>query len=166
MGYENDFDNTVANTVRPMNRDRIKKTLEDNSWSYRVDSEGYIAGFWEKGRFFFELSGSDNTLFCVRGTWEGQPELDDYLLASSVCNRWNMDYYFPKTYVRVTEEREVFVHTEYPVSCHQGLSDAQLDEQIHAALSTSMDFFQLMEEKFPQALPDKLGDAEAKPKDS
>lgn len=148
--YEEYFQSLERNIVSPLNRARVKKILERNGWSYQVGNEGDIAGAWENGIYHFEVTGNRDSVLCVRGTWRGKLELDDFMLVNSLCNRWNTEYYWPKTYARVTDNRELFVHTELPISYHAGLTDSQLDEHLHCALESSEDFFEKLGEKFPQ----------------
>ena len=150
----------------PLDRDRIKKVLEKHNWSYQVNHEGDIGGAWQHGTYFFQVTGENDSIFCVRGTWSGQADLDDFLLISSLCNRWNTDYYWPKAYTRVTDEREVFVHTELPISYRQGLSDFQLDEHIRCALESSEDFFENLSKKFAEKeAPETDSDSETEEDD-
>lgn len=151
--YEEHFRALERSIVTPLNRDRIKKILEQNGWSYQVTREGNIGGAWENGIYYFEVTGNHDSVLCVRGTWRGNLELDDFMLVNSLCNQWNTDYFWPKTYARVTDNRELIVHTELPISYHSGLTDPQLDEQVHCALESSEEFFEHLAEKFPNALP-------------
>lgn len=148
--YEEYFQSLERNIVSPLNRERIKKILEKNGWSYQVNHEGNIAGAWENGIYYFEVTGNRDSVLCVRGTWRGKLDLDDFMLVNSLCNRWNTEYYWPKTYARVTDNRELIIHTELPISYHSGLTDSQLDEHLHCALESSEDFFEQLADKFPQ----------------
>ncbi|MCI6584516.1 MAG: YbjN domain-containing protein [Mobiluncus porci] len=151
----NDFFRSVErNTLAPLSRDRIKKILEKHGWSYQVNHDGDIGGAWQNGVYYFQVTGENDSVLCVRGTWRANPELDDFILVNSLCNRWNMEYYWPKTYARVTDERELMVHTELPISYRSGLTDAQLDEHVRCALEASEDFFEHLAEKFPKAVAD------------
>lgn len=159
--YEEYFRALERNTVAPLNRDRVKKILEKNGWFYQVNQDGNLAGAWENGIYLFEITGDKDSVLCVRGTWRGNIDLDDFILVNSLCNRWNTEYYWPKTFARVTDNRELIVHTELPISYHGGLTDSQLDEQIHCALESSEDFFGHLGEQFPQS-PSDLGDSQEK----
>lgn len=135
-----------------LSRDRVKRVLEKHQWSYQVNHDGDVGGVWQNGIYYFQVTGENDTIFCVRGTWRGEAELDDFILLNSLCNRWNTDYYWPKAYTRVTEDREVFVHTEVPISWRSGLTDLQLDEQVRCALEASEDFFDHLAEELPHAV--------------
>lgn len=148
----------------PLHRNRVKKILEDHNWSYQVNREGDIGGSWQHGTYFFQITGENDSIFCIRGTWRGHPELDDFILLNSLCNRWNTDYYWPKVYARVTDDRRVYVHTELPISYRNGVSDAQLDEHVHCALESSEDFFESLAKQIPHAVESNSED-EAPPED-
>lgn len=150
--FDSEFRRLDQNTLSPLNRDRVKKVLEKHGWSYQVDHDGDIGGAWENGVYFFQVTGENDTILCVRGTWRGNPELDDFILINSLCNRWNTEYYWPKAYARVTEDREVMVHAELPISYRSGVADVQLEEQVRCALESSEDFFGQLAKKFPKAV--------------
>lgn len=160
--FELPFDNVPfsVNRLPNLTRDRVKKVLEGHNWSYQVNHDGDVGGAWQNGIYYFQVTGEKNTILCVRGTWRGEPELDDFILINSICNRWNTDYYWPKAYARVTEDREVYVHTELPISWRTGLTDAQLDEQVRCALESSEDFFEHLAEQLPNAVPEPDEDSE------
>lgn len=136
--------------LSPLTRDRIKLALEAEEWSYSVDSDGDIGGGWEYGSFYFLTNGEQNELLCIRGAWRGQLEGADFVRAVEVCNSWNAEKFWPKTYARVDDEGAVRIHTEHNVDYEQGITDGQLRQQLICALNTSMVFFEQLNETFPE----------------
>lgn len=134
----------------PLTKDRIKAGLERAGWSYNVDSDGDIGGGWEYASFYFFATGDDNELMCVRGSWRGQLPGDQFGRALEICNDWNADKLWPKTYARVDDEGAVRLHTEHNVDFEQGLTDEQLSQQLLCAVNTSMAFYESVNEAFPE----------------
>ncbi len=152
--FDDDFPpewNMPVPALLPPHRDRIKWILEDNGWSYHVGHDGTVSGKWNLGIYSFELYGRKEEIFCVRGTWHKTPELDDYILATSICNSWNEHRFWPKAYAHIDEEGKLMIQTEMAVSYLSGVTDTQLEDHIHCALSTSETFFEELETKLPHA---------------
>jgi len=135
--------------LAPLSKDRIKAGLEREGWSYGVDSDGDIGGGWEYASFYFFVNGKDDELLCIRGTWRGQLDSVDLGKAVEICNDWNAEKLWPKTYARRDDEGVVRIHTEHNVDYEQGISDGQLSQQLLCAVNTGMSFFEHLNEHFP-----------------
>lgn len=131
----------AAGGLAPLSKDRVKAALEAAGWSYTVDGDGDIGGGWEYGSFFFFVNGNEQELLCVRGYWRGRLEEADYARALELCNTWNAEKLWPKTYVGRDEEGAVRVNTEHNVDYEAGLTDAQLSQHLVCTINTSMAFF-------------------------
>lgn len=134
----------------PLSKDRIKAGLERAGWSYSVDSDGDIGGGWEYASFYFFANGDDNELFCIRGAWRGQLEPEQLGRALEICNAWNAEKLWPKTYARVDDEGMVRLHTEHNVDFEPGITDEQLSQQLLCAINTSMAFYEEVNEAYPE----------------
>lgn len=135
--------------LAPLSKDRIKAGLEREGWSYGVDSDGDIGGGWEYASFYFFVNGKDDELLCIRGTWRGQLPGTELGRAIELCNAWNSEKLWPKTYARLDEEGNVRVHTEHNVDYEQGITDGQLSQQLICAVNTGMSFFEQINEAYP-----------------
>ncbi len=135
--------------LAPLSKDRVKAGLEREGWSYGVDSDGDIGGGWEFASFYFFVNGKDDELLCIRGTWRGQLDSADLGKAIELCNNWNAEKLWPKTYARADEEGVVRLHTEHNVDYEQGITDGQLSQQLICAVNTGMSFFENLNENFP-----------------
>ena len=140
----------MPGALAPLSKDRIKAALESEGWSYSVDSDGDVGGGWEYASFYFFVNGANDELLCVRGTWRGQLAFSDFAAAAEVCNAWNADKLWPKTYARRDDEGTVYVHAEHNVDYEHGLADDQLRQHLVCAINTSMMFFEHVNEAFPE----------------
>ena len=136
--------------LAPLSKDRIKHGLEAQGWSYSVDSDGDIGGGWEYASFYFMLNGKEDELLCIRGNWRGQLVSDEFANIAMICNNWNAERLWPKVYARTDDEGIVRVHTEHNVDFEQGITDGQLGQQLQCAISTSMAFFEQVNEAYPE----------------
>ncbi|CAG7609694.1 YbjN domain-containing protein [Leucobacter soli] len=136
--------------LAPLSKDRIKAALEREGWSYGVDGDGDIGGDWELATFFFFATGESDELLCIRGTWRGELELADFTRAVELCNTWNAEQIWPKAYTRFDDDGALHILTEHNVDYEQGITDGQLTQQLVCAVSTSIAFFEQVNEIFPE----------------
>jgi len=135
--------------LSPLSTARIKAAMEREGWAYGVDEDGDVGGGWEYGTFLFLVTGDQDELLSIRGTWRGELELADFTKAVELCNAWNADQLWPKTYARFDEEGALHIHAEHNVDFEQGVTDGQLSQQLICAVNTAMVFFEHVNEAFP-----------------
>lgn len=136
--------------LRPLSRERVTAALDAEQWSYSIDEDGDIGGGWEYASFFFFVNGDHSELLCIRGTWRGILDAADYGRAIELCNEWNSEKFWPKTYARPDESGTIRIHIEHNVDFEQGVSDGQLTQQLICAVDTGMVFFEQVNEVFPE----------------
>ncbi|MBL3700082.1 YbjN domain-containing protein [Leucobacter luti] len=149
--FENDITPAFGGPdwLAPLSKERVMAGLAREGWEYSVDIDGDIGGGWEYGSFYFFINGEHDELLCVRGAWRGQLDGQDLGRALEVCNAWNAEKLWPKTYARADEEGMIRIHTEHNVDYEQGITDAQLSQQLICAVNTGMSFFEHLNEQFP-----------------
>ncbi|EME15404.1 type III secretion system chaperone family protein [Rhodococcus triatomae] len=140
----------LGSVLAPLSQDRIKTALELSDWTYAVDSDGDIFGTWEYGSFFFFVNGGSGELLCVRGFWRGKLDESEYVRALELCNAWNSEKLWPKTYLERDDEGSIRVNAELNVDYEHGLSDEQLRQHLVCAVNTGMTFFEHLNETFPE----------------
>lgn len=140
----------LGSRLAPLSPDRIKAALDRAGWSYSVGADGDISGSWEYGSLFFFLNGNNGELLCVRGVWRGMLDDSHYLRALELCNEWNSERIWPKTYLGRDDEGMVRINTELNVDYEHGLTDDQLLQHLVCAVNTSMGFFEYVNETFPE----------------
>jgi len=133
-----------------VSRDRIKARLDARGYNYGVDDDGDIGGRWDDHVFYFLLLGKDSEYLQVRGRWSRSLPASELGQALVLANDWNAGRIWPKVYVRVEEGDLLGIYTEHSVDYEPGLTDAQLDQHLGCAISTSLALFTSLDERFPE----------------
>ena len=152
MGFfaKNTSPGSGTSALLPLTKDRIRSALERAGWMYTVDADGDTWGGWEYASFYFLTNGNDGEVLSVRSSWRGVLEPEQLGQATQICNTWNEEKLWPKTYSRVADDGKVWLHTEHNVDYEQGITDEQLSQQLLCALNTSMAFYESVNEVFPE----------------
>lgn len=154
MGFFNKPEVGAGAGLEQLSKERIKAALEAKGWSYDVDADGDIGSGWTAGVFWFLTAGREGEVLQVRGVWRGELTSEQYARAGAVCQDWNTNTFWPKTYPRVNEENGVVkVITELTVDYEHGVTADQLGQHLSCALETSHEFFGKLAEAFPEAAP-------------
>ncbi len=135
--------------LAPLSRDRITASLDARELNYGIDDDGDVGGVWDGHLFYFFVLGQKGEYLQTRGRWNrviGADHLDE---VTRVVNAWNADRLWPKGYVRV-EDDVLGVYAEHTVDYEHGVSDAQVDLHLACAISTSLQLFEHLDEKYPE----------------
>lgn len=150
MGLFDNIPGPAAAVLPPLSHDRIAKVLETKGAHFgRDDNDGHPYGMWDGHPFRFHARGEKEEILMIRAFWRPEPPaslFNEFLLA---CNEWSSTRLFPKVYA---EEREGKLWLICELSCdlEYGVTDEQLEQLVSCAISTSGQFFEFLEEKFPQ----------------
>lgn len=141
-----------SSITEPLTRDRVVEWLGENGFSYFVDSEGDVGGLWHGWLFYFLMVGESSEVLQVRGQWHRDLTIERLEEILELCNEWNAERIWPKTYVRVRDNGAVLVYTEVTVDLEHGVTEDQLDQLLQCGLTTGSMFFEHLDEKFPDPL--------------
>ncbi|HIT76182.1 MAG TPA: YbjN domain-containing protein [Candidatus Avipropionibacterium avicola] len=136
--------------VTPLTWDRVAIILQGEDYAYEVDDDGDIWGAWQYGTMHFLLRGMSDEILCVQGMWHGELAEDDYAIAQDMCNTWNCDERWPKTYVETDDDGAVLVRTEDTVNYAHGATTDQLRLHINGSLDAAEEFFGRLNLAFPE----------------
>ncbi len=128
-----------ADTPYTVTPERVATALED-ALGEPVRQVHNGARFSHCGEdFAFNLVGAGNYI-SIRSMWETVPlvEATQYALFSAV-NAWNHDHFFPTVYWRERPADSFQVVADMISSCRHGLSDMQLQDEVHQALGSCCD---------------------------
>jgi len=140
--------------LSPLSRDRVTDWLERSGFSYFVDSDGDVGGLWHGWLFYFLVLGERAEVLQVRGQWHRDLTIDRLGEILDLCNEWNAERIWPKTYVRVRDDGSVVVCAEVTVDVGSAVGDAQLDQLLQCGLSTGSMFFEHLDTTFRDPLRD------------
>ena len=147
MGYFNKPQQSAAE-LAPLTNDRIKAVLDAREANYGVDEDGDIGGYWDGHLFYFFILGSDKDFLQSRAKWNRKVDVSQFEAIVSAANEWNATKLWPKVYVR--QEEFVGVYAEHTVPYEHGLTDEQLDLHLAVAISTTGQFFDHLDESYPE----------------
>ncbi|WP_448060081.1 YbjN domain-containing protein [Cellulomonas hominis] len=150
MGFftKPDAASPTAPVATPLTHQRIVDALEAQGYTYGVDNDGDIGGYWDDHLFYFFRMGSDSEYLQVRGRWSRRVDPSRIDELARETNEWNAQKLWPKVYVRV-EGDQLGVYSEHTVDYEKGLTDDQLDLHLACGVSTSLQFFAHLDEVFP-----------------
>lgn len=135
-------------------RNAVEGFLTSHGWRYHTN---------EDGDFEFEVKAAGSTLtvtlgyddtegaYTVQATSGLDIAPDDAGRALELCNRWNIEQWWPKVYVESAGEETEFrrLRTEDVLRTGATLSQAQVDEFTAAALESAKRFWEWLNEQDP-----------------
>ncbi|MFB7799502.1 YbjN domain-containing protein [Isoptericola sp. NPDC056134] len=144
----------AEDALAPLSRERVTDWLERSGFSYFVDSDGDVGGLWHGWLFYFLVLGERSEVLQVRGQWHRDLSIDRLGDILELCNEWNAERIWPKTYVRVRDDGSVVVCAEVTVDVGSAVGEAQLDQLLQCGLSTGSMFFEHLDTTFRDPLRD------------
>ncbi|EEH64546.1 hypothetical protein HMPREF0044_0283 [Gleimia coleocanis DSM 15436] len=137
----------VENTdeIQKVTFERISEQLTVLDAKLEIDAEHHTAlARINDVPFQFNFTSGDKFL-SIRAIWESGLEKDASKMAHlfTAADSWNREKYFPTVYIEWTGET-AHVVADYIVGVEAGLDNAQLLENISAAVSTGIDALQFM----------------------
>ena len=133
----------------PVSQRRIQAWCEDEDFTYFIDSEGDLGGFWNSRLFYFIVFGEHQEVLQVRARWNREVNIERLEEILDLCNAWNTERIWPKAYVRVLDNGSVNVMAESSHDLEQGVTDAQLARLLACAVGTATLFFDAVDELYP-----------------
>ena len=150
----------------PVARARVADYLRKRGYRFVVDDDGDLTGTWDGNRFWFLLLGEGQEILQVRGRWNRTLPAAAEAQVVLVANEFNRDKIWPKVYTRV-EDDQVAVYTEVATDLEFGAADDQLGQLVECGLFTGLQFFDALDERFPDTaaqgvVPDGTADVDAR----
>lgn len=132
-----------------MTQPRIKAWCTAEDFVYFTDSEGDLGGFWNNRLFYFLLFGERDEVLQIRARWNREANIERLEEILDLCNAWNTERIWPKTYARVLDNGTVNIMAESSFDLEQGVTDAQLARLLSCAVGTATLFFDEVDAHFP-----------------
>ncbi|WP_223304905.1 YbjN domain-containing protein [Cellulomonas sp. B6] len=132
----------------PLSRDRVTAALDARDMRYAIDDDGDVGGYWDGHLFYFFIMGQSGEYLQTRGRWNRKVGIDQLQAVTEIVNEWNASRLWPKGYVRA-EDEVVGVYAEHTVDYEHGVSDQQIDLQLACGISTGLQLFEHLDEKYP-----------------
>lgn len=154
LGDTDDLAMSDAETLAPISMARIAKSLDALEINYGTDEDGdFIAGF-DGNPCWFQVTGPQNEpiAFSANARWKASlpgERVDDAL---GLVNEWNTTQMFPRALCVQDDEGEVVFGADYTRDYEFGVTDLQLRNDITIAVTTAINFFEHLGERFPDAV--------------
>ena len=142
-----EFEANRFDMVRPITQERLGLLFDSEGWSWRIDSDGDLCGFWEGHLFCFRFLGDSREVLSIVAFMknlvpiEYGEDLRDFLQA------WHGEFLWPKAYIADQDEGDRVV-AEVNADYEYGATDAQLVQQVMCALATTLQLFRALEERY------------------
>ena len=154
FGDADDLTATDAATLAPISMARIASALETLEINYGTDDDGdFIAGF-DGNPMWFQVTGPTNEpiAFSANARWKATLPADEIDVALRLVNEWNSTQMFPRALCVEDEGGEVVFGADYTCDYEFGVTDLQLRNDITIAVTTAINLFESLEERFPEAV--------------
>ncbi|WP_237196105.1 YbjN domain-containing protein [Rothia nasimurium] len=151
MGYFESVQ-SAAQLLKPLTDERMLQALDRLEVDYELGDDGAAVFHFERGYFYYTLSNAPaRDLLSVRGSYRGTFPLEALPALNEFTNAWNQQNLFPKVFpYRVEEDGQglVVLPVELSMVYAGGVTDAQIDEHLRAALQTSLEYFETVASTF------------------
>lgn len=134
---------------RPVSRGRIEEWCAREDFTFFVDSEGDLGGFWNNRLYYFLVFGERHEVLQVRARWNREVNIERLEEILDLCNAWNAERVWPKAYVRVLDNGTINVMAESSHDLEHGATDAQLSRLLSCAIGTGTLFFDEVDRLYP-----------------
>ncbi len=139
----------MSEFTEPFNIDRVAEYFRNQGYNFTVDQDGDIFTGFDDHNFVLLATGNMREIYAIRATWKVSAPIEARARLIEVCNDWNRNKLWPKTYVTVDDGGVVRVHAESNVDLEHGVGDRQLQQLTDCGVATALQFFNSLDEEFP-----------------
>lgn len=140
-----------ASTLGPITIERIGQMLSTLEINYGHEPEGEIIVGMDGHLCWFGVGGPGEgavaLIFDAR--WERTLTMDQLDEALALVNDWNQNATFPRAMVAVDQDGNVLLGADHARDCEFGITDMQLRNEILIAISTTVGYWKMLDERFP-----------------
>lgn len=133
----------------PLSKERVQEALTALEYRSFVDTDGDIGGNWSGRMFYFFQLGEKEEILQIRGQWSRNVAIERLSEFLHLCDEWNRERIWPKTYLRVRDDGTVVVCVEVSTDLEHGVTDDQLQQLLRCGIATGSMFFDDLDARFP-----------------
>ena len=154
FGDTDDLQGADAATLGPITARRVESALEMLEVNYGEDPDGDLVAGFEGNPCWFRVSGPDNDpiAFSFNARWKAWLAPDQLGEALAAVNEWNVSQPFPRALCVQDESGELILGADYTTDHEFGVTDQQLRNDVTIAITTAINFFEYLAERFPGAV--------------
>lgn len=141
-----------AATLGALTTQRIENALTADGVNFGSDGDGDIISVWDENPFWFLLIGTESPILRVSAKWKAWLPAVSQAAAMDAVNEWHNSRLFPRVLVSTDADGDVFFGIDRNVDLEFGITDAQLRNEINTTIRAGLQFFEFLEERFPEAV--------------
>lgn len=141
-------------TLAPLSKERMQAVLDAMDINHGTDDDGDIVAAFDDHMFWFFTGGESGEIFLARAHWRAWLPNARLQEALETVNEWNGSRFFPAVSLIVDNDGDVILRAMRAADCEFGITDAQLSQELRTIIGTALQFFELLEERFPTAVAD------------
>lgn len=141
-----------AATLGALTKQRIEAALSTDGVNYGNDSDGDIISVWDENPFWFLLIGNESPILRISAKWKAWLPAASQTAATEAVNEWHNSRLFPRVLVSTDADGDVFFGIDRNVDLEFGITDAQLRNELNTTIRAGLQFFEFLEERFPNAV--------------
>lgn len=137
--------------VTPLSQERLKAVLDADGMNYGVDDDGDLGGWWDGHLFYFFLMGQNKEILQLRGRWNRDIPVSEFEKVLDFVNTNHVERMFPRVAVLKEDDGTIGIYAQHSVDYEHGVTDEQLRLHFATAISSSLAFFERLDELYPEA---------------
>lgn len=149
---EDDFPSADFVTLAALSQQRIRSALDSLDVIHGVDDDGDLVCVIEDNMFWFFTAGEEGEIFVCRAAWKAWLPLARRVDGLESVNEWNDSNLFPSASLHIDDDGDVGLKAMRASDFENGVTDAQLLHEVQVAIATSLQFFEALDGRFPDAV--------------
>lgn len=138
-------------SLAPLSQERLKAVLEADGMNYGIDDDGDLGGWWDGHLFYFFLMGPAKEILQIRGRWNRDIPNSELEALLATANQVHIERMFPRVAVLPGDDGSLGIYGAHTVDYEHGVTDDQLRLHFATAISSTLQFFTLLDERYPEA---------------
>lgn len=150
IGSTEDHLGDDANSLAPVTVERLGETLKVLEINYGDDGEGTLIAGFEGNPCWFRVAGpgGQDIAFVFDARWRHSLPADSMPDALMAINDWNQQNPFPRAMIANDEDGNVIFGCDFIRDFEFGLTDMQLRNDITIAITTTIQYWQMLDDRF------------------
>lgn len=142
-----EFEANRFDMVRPITQERLGLLFDSEGWSWRIDDDGDLCGWWEGHLFCFRFLGDSCEVLSIIAFMKHLIPIEFGEDARDFLQAWHGEFLWPKAYAVERDGGDRIV-AEVNADYEYGATDAQLVQQVMCALATTLQLFRALGERY------------------
>lgn len=146
--------------IAPVTIERVKLFFDDHEYTYDVTEDGKcVKSGFDGNPFAFTIV--DDGFLGMWSAWAPDVPLELRGEVMSACNEWSNNTKFPKAYIQVKDNGVIWVCGEHFMIIRNGATTNQIISNISMFISSSLELYKYLTDRFPQVKPADNNEPEA-----